>query len=97
MTQPSLKCPQCGRRRVVLGEFAQGVTLGGPVPTRFRAFAARFSSIRNGVLVDAATFACADCGLVWSKVNIDELLAHLQRIGSADVRAWIRDGADTPL
>jgi predicted RNA-binding Zn-ribbon protein involved in translation (DUF1610 family) len=97
MIEANLKCPNCGSRRVVVGEFAQGLTIGAPAQTRFRAFAARLPSMRSGAAVEAGAFACAQCGTVWSRMKPEDLLQHLERIGSSEVLDWIRQGADVPL
>ena len=82
---------------MVVGEFVQRLTIGAPAQIKFRAFAGSLPSVRSGAPVDAGAFACAKCGTVWSRMKTKDLLQHLERIGSPEVREWIRNEADVPL
>ena len=90
-------CPRCGSRRIVLGELTRGRTIGPAEPFNFRAFAARLSALRVGTRIQPAMAACAHCGLLWTQLNVDSLLTHLERFPSDEVRQWLRGRHDTPL
>ena len=76
-SNPDLRCPRCHSRRLVLGELAAGRTIGQPEPVCFRAFSARYSSVRMGAPVSSGVFACAMCGLLWGEVVPGKLADHL--------------------
>ena len=97
MSASDASCPRCSSRRIVLRELARGRTIGPAEPFGFRAFAARFSSLRNGARVQPAMAACAQCGLIWGQLSVDSLLTHLEKFPSEDVEAWLKNAHDTPL
>lgn len=97
MTTTDAMCPRCTSRRIVLGEITRGRTIGPSEPFGFRAFAARFSSLRSGVRVQPSFAACAHCGLVWGQLSVERLLTHLETFPTPDVKTWLKREHDTPL
>lgn len=96
-SRPQDACPQCGSRRIVMGELTYRVMIGLAGKFSFRAFASRFSFMRVGAKLNPNMAACAHCGLVWGQVSVDSLMRHLETIPTADVKHWLRGEHDTPL
>ena len=97
MSQSDDACPRCCGRRIVFGELSRGIMVGPSEGFTFRAFASRLSWLRNGAKLSPNMAACATCGLVWGQVSVDNLLAHLERLPTPEVRHWLKSAHDTPL
>ena len=85
-------CPRCSSRRLV-----RGTVTGSEAGIRFTADQARLPALRLGVPVQSNARACAECGLLWTELYARELAAHLGRLASADVKAWLEEKPDRPL
>jgi hypothetical protein len=97
ISAPDITCPRCQSRRVILGEVTRGRTIGVAESFGFRAYAARFSSMRRGVNVSPGMCACAECGLLWGEVKADLLIAHLRHLPTDEVEAWLDRMPQTPI
>ena len=71
------QCPKCHSQQVVIGKMVQ---YGGSTSAVFRPTKTRFAtlSISGGVPVAEESFACLDCGLVWTVADKDKLLAFME-------------------
>lgn len=71
-------CLKCGSDRVIEGRLVSGGENAGaifqPSGHRWLSF-----SIYGGVFVEKESFACTDCGLVWSTTSTEELRTFIEK------------------
>jgi hypothetical protein len=100
MTEPSLKCPECGAPDVARGRLNDGR------PGTFTPDGLRFWTLTVGMLplhdqsdpgsqaFSGTAHACISCGLVWTRVDPERLRVVLRDAGTEVTRAkhGFRDG-----
>ena len=73
------KCPKCASGAIVKGSLDGDVDWGVTFrPETFKNWHALLTR-RDGVLVSVESFACHDCGMVWSSVEPEALREFLGR------------------
>ena len=71
------QCIKCQGRQVVSGKLVQ---YGGSTTAVFRPARIRFATLSfvGGVPVDEESFACLDCGTVWTLTDKDKLCRFMK-------------------
>jgi len=69
---------KCGSEKVIQGRMVCSARMQRPVfrPKSLRFFSFLFS---GGVLASDKSFACLDCGLIWSSAAPDELRTFVKK------------------
>ena len=85
-------CPQCKSPKLVDGAIpgAEGQPIDGFQPKETRLLQKLFGMPRVRLLDSSRFRACADCGLVWSKVDPRELEDFIQKHGTIKLKATIK-------
>lgn len=73
-------CLKCGSEKVIEGRLCNSgetwTAVFRPTSTPIFDF-----SLYGGVFVDSKSFACVDCGLIWSSASPEELRTFVEKHG----------------